>query len=434
MSPRTGSSILIDLSPFRASRHFTWMWLGALVTGIGNSMTAVVVGLHVYHLTGSTLAVSMVGVVALLPTLLAGLYGGTVVDRFDRRRVALAAALLAWSSTAAIAVLAWVGRETIWSLYLLSALNTIGASLVSASRQAIIPSLLDDALLPAAGALNGMSMALVLTLGPSLAGVLVAELGYAGTYTVDLVLFCGAFLGLAVLPPLPPQGATQQSSWAAIVESWAFVRRTPVVAMSFVVDLVAMGLGNPRSLLPALAATVVGGGPMTAGVLAASSAVGAVACSLFSGRIVTWRRHGRAVNLAIIAYGLFTAGLGLVALLVVYGVWPGGRGSLHHVNRSALAAAMLMLAGMGASDNVSAIFRNTILQQAVPDNIRGRMQGIYIMVVTGGPRIGDLMVGITALAAVWMPPLAGGLAIVAIIAVLVRMVPAFHRYDAAEGR
>lgn len=130
----------------------------------------------------------------------------------------------------------------------------------------------------------------------------------------------------------------------------------------------------------------------------------------------------------------FTAGLGLVALLVVYGVWPGGRGSLHHVNRSALAAAMLMLAGMGASDNVSAIFRNTILQQAVPDNIRGRMQGIYIMVVTGGPRIGDLMVGITALAAVWMPPLAGGLAIVATIAVLVRMVPAFHRYDAVEGR
>lgn len=408
------------------------MWLGALVTGVGNSLTAVAVGLHVYELTRSTLAVSMVGVIALVPTLFAGLYGGTIVDRYDRRRVALLSALLAWVSTAAIAALAWLGLETIWSLYFFSALNTIGATLVGASRQAMIPNLIDAELLPAAGALNGMSMGLVITLGPMLAGFLVARSGFAWTYTVDLALFCGAFLGLAALPAMPPEPGVQHKTWAAIRESFGYIKRTPVVAMSFVVDIVAMGLGNPRSLFPALGAIAIGGGAVTAGTLAAASAIGAVLCSLLSGRIVGWKHHGRAVNLSVVVYGLFTAGLGVVVLLVRGGHWPGGAGTPEQLNPTAMAAAMVMLFGMGASDNVSAIFRNTILQQAVPDNIRGRMQGIYIMVVTGGPRLGDLFVGLLALGAVWAPPLVGGLAIVGLVAVLARMVPSFHRYDASQ--
>lgn len=406
------------------------MWLGALVAGVGNSLTAVAVGLHVYELTHSTFAVSMVGVIALLPTLFAGLYGGTIVDRYDRRVVALLAALLAWSSTAVIAALAWLDMETIWTLYLFSALSTIGATLVSASRQAIIPNLLEAELLPAAGALNGMSMGLQITLGPSLAGLLVARFGFAWTYTLDLVLFCGAFLGLAALPAMPPEAGGQTKAWAAIRESFAYIRQTPVVAMSFVVDIIAMTFGNPRSLFPALGAIAIGGGPVTAGILAAASAVGAVLCSLLSGRIVGWSRHGRAVNLSVIAYGIFTVGLGVVVLLVRTGLWPGGVGTPDRMNSSAMWAAMVMLLGMGATDNVSAIFRNTILQQAVPDRIRGRMQGIYIMVVTGGPRLGDLFVGLLAIGAVWAPPLVGGLAIIGLVAVLARAVPGFHRYDA----
>lgn len=426
------ASMLLDTRPFRASRSFTLMWLGALVTGIGNALTSVAVGLHVYALTSSTLAVSMVGVVALLPTLFAGLYGGTIVDRFDRRLVSLASAALAWLSTAGIAALAWTGHETTWSLYALSATNTIGATLVSASRQAIIPNLLDDELLPAAGALNGMSMGLVVTVGPALAGVLVARGGFAWTYTLDLVLFCGSFLGIGALPPMPPEPGAAAGVWQAIGESFAFVRHNPVVAMSFGVDIVAMTFGNLRSLYPALGAVVLGGGAMTAGVLAAAMALGAVVCSLFSGRIVTWRHHGRAVNQAVMLYGALTAGVGLVCLLVGTGAWPGGRGTSTHANPTALAAAMLLLAGMGAADNVSAIFRNTILQQAVPDNIRGRMQGIYIMVVTGGPRLGDLFVGLAALAASWCPPLAGGLAILVVVGIARRLVPRFEHYVVDE--
>lgn len=423
-------SVLLDLAPFRDSRAFTYMWFGALVTGIGNLLTAVAVGLHIYDLTGSTFMVSLVGVIALVPTMVAGLWGGGLVDRHDRRLVALGAATLAWSSTVCIALLAWTGRENVWTLYVLSALNAVGAGLAASARSAMVPSLVKADHLPAAGALNGMSMGVVLTAGPALAGLLVGRIGYAWTYTIDVLLFCASFLGLWALPAMRPEQTSEHKGWAAIRESAAFIRRSPVVAMSFVVDIIAMTFGNPRSLFPAVGAVAVGGGPITAGFLAASSAVGAIVCSLFSGRIVGWRRHGRAVNLAIIAYGAFTVGFGLVIAAVASGRLPGGPGSPGHTNEGALWAAIAMLFGMGASDNVSAIFRNTILLQAVPDSIRGRMQGIYIMVVTGGPRIGDAFVGLAALAAVWAPPLLGGLVIMLAIAVLARIVPAFGRYEA----
>ena len=438
--PSSRRSLLLDISPFRSSQNFAWMWFGALVTGIGNSLTAVAVGLHVYALTHSTFMVSLVGVVALVPTVVAGLYGGTIVDRYDRRRVALLSACVAWASTAGIALLAWTGHESVWSLYVLSAVNTIGATLVSAARNAIIPNLIPAEQLPAAGALNGVSMGLIITVGPSLAGLLVGSWGFSWAYTLDLLLFCGSFLGLAALPPMPPQGEVHDDTWRAIAESFRFTRSHPVVAMSFVVDIIAMTFGNPRSLFPALAAVVVGGGATTAGVLASAQAIGALVCGLFSGRIVAWRRHGRAVNLSVIAYGAFVAGLGAVTLAVSHGWWPGGTGSTGHVNGSALAAAMLFLAAMGASDNVSAIFRNTILAEAVPDSLRGRMQGIYIMVVSGGPRIGDAFVGLAALGAVWCPPLLGGLVICVLVSLLVRLVPSFHRYragsvqDGGDGR
>ena len=155
------------------------------------------------------------------------------------------------------------------------------------------------------------------------------------------------------------------------------------------------------------------------------------ACSAFSGRIVGWQRHGRAVNLAIVAYGTCALGFGLVVFAVTTGRLPGGPGTMTQVNHTALWASVAMLFGMGAADNVSAIFRNTILLQAVPDSLRGRMQGIYIMVVTGGPRIGDAFVGLAALGAVWMPPVFGGLVIVVAIVVLARLVPVFHHYRAA---
>ncbi|WP_367882094.1 MFS transporter [Rathayibacter oskolensis] len=181
-----------------------------MISGIGGQMTIVAVGLHIYELTGSTLAVAMVGVVALVPTVLAGLYGGMLADAFDRRLVLLVSAIIAWGSTAGIAALAWLGAETPPSLYLLTALNAVATTVIVATRMTLAPRLLRTELVPAAAALGGIASGVEVTVGPALAGVLVASSGFAVTYTIDVVLFLAAFLGIAGLPALVPEGERQR--------------------------------------------------------------------------------------------------------------------------------------------------------------------------------------------------------------------------------
>jgi hypothetical protein len=205
--------------------------------------------------------------------------------------------------------------------------------------------------------------------------------------------------------------------------------------MSFLVDIVAMTFGRPQVLFPALGAIVFGGGPVTVGILTAAMAVGTFLASLFSGPVGQVHRHGVAIARAITVYGAFVLLFGLVTLGMQIGLgggWVADVGDdLSQANWLALGAASLAMVGMGASDEISAIFRGTMLLMAAPDGMRGRLQGIFIVVVTGGPRVGDLYVGILATAvALWFPPVLGGLLVIALIAVLVRVQRTFREYDA----
>jgi MFS family permease len=201
--------------------------------------------------------------------------------------------------------------------------------------------------------------------------------------------------------------------------------------MSFIVDIIAMTFGRPHALFPAVGALVIGGGAVTVGILTAAGAVGTLVCSLFWGRIGLVRRHGVAIGWSIGVYGAFVAGFG--AVLAWLSLSGGARHtpSIEGADITALVLAAVMMAGTGAADNVSSIFRNTMLQSAVPDNMRGRLQGIFTVVVAGGPRVGDFYVGAAALVvAVWVPPLLGGLLIMVLIALCVRVAPSFRAYDA----
>ncbi|WP_244256017.1 MFS transporter [Rathayibacter sp. VKM Ac-2760] len=424
--PAPRRSHVVDLSPLRESPAFARLWAGNVISGIGGQMTIVAVGLHIYDLTGSTLAVAMVGVVALVPTVLAGLYGGMLADAFDRRLVLLLAAIVAWGSTAGIAALAWLGAETPLTLYLLTAVNAVATTIIGATRMTVAPRLLRLELVPAAAALGGIAGGVEVTVGPALAGVLVASSGFAITYTIDVVLFLFAFLGIAGLPALVPEGERQRPGLESLRYGLRFLRGAPNIRLSFLVDIVAMTFGQPRVVFPAAAALLLGGGAVTVGILTAAYAVGALLSSVFSGRLTGVRRQGIAIGRSIQVYGLLIAGFGgvlLVAALVEH--------DASAPNLGLIGAASVALAGAGAADNVSSIFRQTMLQTAVPDNMRGRLQGIFIVVVTGGPRVGDLYTGLLAsLALLWLPPLAGGLAIIAILAAVLRLSPGFRRYDA----
>ena len=422
-------SHFIDFAPLRESSAFAKLWGGNALSGIGSQMTIVAVGLQIYELTQSTFAVSLVGAFALIPMVVAGLYGGMLADAFDRRLILFVSAIVAWGSTIALALIAWTGVEIVPLLYVLTTLNAVAATVMGTVRSAILPRLLPARLLPAASALTGMSFGVMLTVGPALAGVLVATVGFGWTYSVDVLLFLSAFAGILSLPKLAPHGDVQRPGLESLRGGLTFLKRAPNVRMTFILDIIAMTFGQPRVLFPAVGALVLGGGAVTVGVLTAAGAVGVLLCSIFSGRLGGVRWHGRAIRTSIVTYGAFIAGFGLLLGAMSLDVF--GSASVSKPSFTAIAIAAVMLAGAGAADNVSSIFRQTILQTAVPDNMRGRLQGVFTVVVTGGPRAGDIFVGVIAtLGALWLPPLLGGLVIIALLVTITRAKRGLLTYDA----
>lgn len=429
IQPRT--SHFLDLRPFRESRAFARLWGGTAISGIGAQMTLVAIGLQVYDITHSTFAVALVGGLSLLPMIVFGIYAGMLNDAFDRRSVLIWSACILWATSIGLAVLAWMHVAVVWPLYLLAIVNAIAASASGTTRFSILPRLLPAPLLPAAAALNGISIGVMLTVGPALAGVLVAAGGFGWTYTVDVILFVAAFAGIVTLPKLRPEGEISKPGWSSIRTGLAFLRTAPNIRMSFIVDIVAMTFGRPNVLFPAVGALAIGGGPITVGILVAAAAIGTLLSSVFSGRLGGIRRHGVAIGWSIAVYGFCIALFGAVILAISLGWLQRGSAAWSGVNLPALIVAGVALAGTGASDNVSSIFRQTMLQTAAPDNIRGRLQGIFTVVVTGGPRLGDLyMGGLAALTTLWLPPVLGGVAIIVIVGLLVRAQRTFRNYDA----
>ncbi|MBD8703267.1 MFS transporter [Frigoribacterium sp. CFBP 13712] len=279
-------------------------------------------------------------------------------------------------------------------------------------------------------ALGGIGTGLMLTVGPALAGVLVAGVGFPLTYSVDVVLFSFAFVGILTLPPIRPEGETSRPGLSSLAQGLRFLRSSPNIRTTFVVDLIAMTFGQPRVLYPVVGTLVIGGGAVTVGALTASYAVGSLLSSVFSGRLGQVRLQGRAVNRSIAVYGAFIAAFGVVLALTPMRAGGALGDGLADARPVALVAAAIALAGAGAADNVSSIFRSTILQAAAPDSMHGRLQGIFIVVVTGGPRLGDLFVGLVAAVGVAWPPLLGGALVVVLLGVVARLTPSFRRYDA----
>jgi len=429
---------LVDFAPLKASPAFARLWIGGLISGIGTFVSAVAVGLQIYDMTESTFMVGLVGGISLIPMIIAGLWGGVLADVFDRRRVLIVSALVAWASVLGLVALSiWEAIEasngshaSVWPFYLVTTVNSVAGTIMMATRGSVVGRILPEDMISRANALNGISFGTMLTVGPALAGVLAATVGLPWTFAIDALLFTAGFLGIWTLPALPRLGEPVEAGWHVLMEGLHFLRRSPNIRMSFIVDIVAMTFGRPYVIFPALGALVVGGEALTVGALTAAGAVGTALASVFSGPVARIHRHGIAISRAITVYGAFVLlfGLGAFAMTRIdHEAGPGWSG----IYWPALIVLSLAMAGMGASDEVSAIFRGSMIIQAAPDEMRGRLQGVFITVVTGGPRIGDLYAGILATAvALWFPPLLGGLLIIALIAVLSRVQSGWREYDA----
>lgn len=425
--------ILLDLTPLRDSPAYRRLFTGLTLAGVGSQLTLVAIGLQVYELTGSSFSVGLVGLFALVPIIVMGLYGGALIDAHDRRTVALVASAIMWASGILTALQAWLGNTNPLVLYLLVAATSGGFAVVSPARSAIYPRLLERHLLPAANALGVVAFNVALTVGPLLAGFLVDWGGYKLAYSVDVALFTSALWGLFRLPAIPPEphpdpavngvSRGRGAGLANVLDGLRFLGTRPNVRMTFLADFCAMILAMPRALFPAVAALAFGGGAKTVGVMASAIAIGSIAAMLFSGRLGQLRRQGLAVVVCVALWGFSITGFGLA-------VGSAGGGL---TRSTALWVGVFFLACAGAADSVSAVFRTTILQSATPDYLRGRLQGVFIVVVAGGPRLGDFVAGSAATAySEAFSAVAGGIACVLAIVALSAWQRGFLRYDARE--
>lgn len=428
----------VDLTPLKVSPAFARLWIGAGLSGIGAQMTIMAVGLQIFDITQNTFMVGLVGGIALIPMLFAGPWGGMLADSQDRRTVILGAITVSFISTVGLVALSITdaGLEAsgesveVWPFYVFTTISAMAYIISGAARMAVYPRILKLEDVPKANALSGISMGIQYTVGPALAGVLVATSGFTVTFVVDMVLILAGFFGVFTLPKIPPLHDAVAKGWDGIKQGLTFLRSAPNIRTSFLFDIIAMGLGRPYAVLPAVAATVIGGGPTTVGILTAAAAVGTFSTSLLSGPVARINRFGLAIGRAITVYGAFIALFGVVVLFGMLGAFGPVGNTWSEVSVLGLSLAALCFIGMGASDEVSAIFRSTILMTAAPDEMRGRLQGVFYSVVAGGPRLGDLFTGLMAVSiALWAPALIGGLGIIVLITVLLRTNSRFRNYD-----
>ncbi|HLB39010.1 MAG TPA: MFS transporter [Actinomycetota bacterium] len=407
--------IAIDVTPLRVSRDFRLLWGGSVVSALGSQFARVGLYVQVFALTGSAAAVGLLGLSGLAGSLAGTFVGASFIDRHDRRVTLIWTQLAAMGVAATLFLGAVAGDPPLWLLHAANAGTWFLASIHGPARQAAIPRLLDAADVPAAVALNQAGWQVASIVGPALAGLLIAATDPAWAYAVDLISYTVLLVAAIAMSPLPPDAVITERGTEAIAQGLRYLREHRLLQSTFVIDLVAMIFGNPAALFPVIAAQQLHRGPEVVGLLFAAPAVGALIQTLVSGPLTSLRRQGRAIVWAVAGWGAAIAAFGL--------------------SGTNLTAALCFLALAGAADVVSAIFRSTILQVTVPDHLRGRLGAVFHVVVTGGPKLGDLEAGMVA--AAFSPTISvvtGGAACIVGAFVTARVYPELSAYEAIDGR
>lgn len=406
--------IAVDVTPLRASRDFRRLWFGLLVSQTGYQFALVATFIQVSDLTDSPAAVGLIGLIGLAALVLGTLVTGAFVDSYDRRTLLIGAQFSFMVASALLLATSLMPRPPLWLIYAAIGLTSATSAVDSPTRSAMTPRLVGRELVPAASALNQVVWNTTALVGPALAGLVIAEFDVPAAYVIDLSSYGAMLLAAFLIRPVPPERAPgSPTGWSAVREGFSYLRGRPVLQSTFLFDIVAMVFGMPRALFPFLAATQFHAGERVVGLLFSAPAVGALVGALTTGWVGRIRHQGRAVIVAIVLWGAGITAFGLVGDRL----WP----------------ALACLAFAGAADVVSAVFRSTILQLSVPDALRGRLNGIHILVVAGGPRLGDLEAGLVA--AAFTPTVSvvsGGILCIVGTAVLAVTMPAFWRYHAGD--
>ena len=414
--------VFADTRPLRTP-DFRRLWTANIVTVIGAQLTVVAVPAQIYAITGSSGMVGLTGVFGLVPLVVFGLWGGALADSMDRRRLLEITTGGLIATTALFWLQAFLELNNVWLLLTLFSVQQAFFAVNQPTRTAILPKLLPKDQLPAANALNMTVMSAGAIAGPLVGGALIPVLGYEWLYFIDTLTLFATLYAVYKLPPLPVDNPQGSPGLRAVVDGLVYLGAHKILLLSFVVDLIAMVFGMPRALFPEMAHAQFGGpaeGGLEFALLYAAMPAGAVLGGVFGGWVSRVQRQGAAVLWAIAVWGGAMAVMGLAVGLAPW------------ATRAMLGLALGMLVIGGAADMASAAFRQSILLSATDDARRGRLQGVFIVVVAGGPRIADVVHG--GVAEVVGPAWAtggGGLLVLLGIAVAAAAFPAFRRYRIA---
>jgi MFS family permease len=396
------------LAPFQ-SRDFSLLWFGSFVSQAGSQMHVVAVSWQVYELTKNPLALGGIGVARIVPLVLLALGSGVLADALDRRKLMLFSQIAMMLCSAALAFASSAGIVTIWWIYSITALASAASTLGMPARQAIVPSLVPREQLSSALSLNIISWQAATIMGPTLGGVVIAGLGVASVYWIDAISFIAVIAALLLMRVGAVVGERRPISLRAALEGFAFVRSNTLIWSTMLLDFLATFFGSATVLLPLFATDILRVGPTGVGLLYAAPSVGAVAASAILSVWGRLRRQGPVLLVSVILYGICTLIFGL---------------------STSFWLSLLMLMGVGASDTVSMVVRQTIRQLTTPDEMRGRMTAVGMLFFAGGPQLGEIEAGIAArLAGGPLSVAAGGLACVLMVGVLSALTPRLRTYD-----
>jgi MFS family permease len=374
-------------------------------------MRLVALPYQIYVLTGSPFHVGLLGLFQAIPLISLPLLGGVLADRADRRRVLIATESGLMASSLVLAIVTQLGSTELWILYALTAVSASFSAFDQPARGALVPNLVDRAELPAAIALNQMLYQTAAVVGPAVGGLVIASYGVAAAYWIDAITFAAAIAAAVALRAPKQVAALPQSVVESLVEGLTYVARNRLLFSEMVIDLLAMFFGSVRALMPFYAEQIFKVGAQGLGLLFAAPGVGALIAVVTSGWVSRVRRVGVAVIVAVCAWGLAIAAFGLMTA-------------------GMFALALVLVALAEAADVLSAIFRNVILQGAVREELRGRLTAIHGLFVIGGPNLGQVRAG--AMAALVSPQfsvISGGLACILSAFAVAIWAPELARYD-----
>jgi MFS family permease len=403
--------VVVDFGPLRRHREFRLLWTGQAVSYLGSMVTYVAIPYQAYRLSGSSLIVGLLSAVEFVPLVTMALFGGALADAVDRRRLVQVAELLFTLGSVVLLVNALSSHPRLWVMFVVAAVMAGVDGLQRPPLDALLPRLVDKDELVAASALGSLRWSVGMIAGPTLGGVMIAAFGVATAYGFDIATFVVSLVALAMMRAVPPPADAPPPSLRGIAEGIRYAASRSELIGTYGVDIVAMFFGMPIALFPALAQRFGGAGML--GLLYTAPSIGALLATLTSGWTSRVHRHGAAVCLAAVGWGVGITLLGFA---------PG----------IAWAVAALIVAGF--CDMLSGVFRSAIWNQTIPDRLRGRLAGIEHISYSTGPMLGNVEAGaVASLAGLRASIVSGGVLCIAGVGVAVALLPAFWRYDARHG-